>query len=48
MTSSAYITIAVVLLGIIAATIAGALIETPRNERGTRLRRWMKFQKTLK
>jgi peptidoglycan/LPS O-acetylase OafA/YrhL len=47
-TPAPYIAVAAVLAVTAAAMLAGSIIERPRNERGTRLRRWLRFHGTLK
>lgn len=47
-TPAAYIAVATVIAVTAAALLAGSMIERPRNERGTRLRRWLRFHETLK
>ena len=48
MTPASYIALATVLAVTAVALLAGSVIEKPRNERGTRLRRWLRFHETLK
>ena len=48
MTPASYIAIAVILTVTAFALLAGSAIEKPRNERGTRLRRWLRFHGALK
>ena len=48
MTPAAHIACVVTLLLIFGAFAIGNIIERPRNDRGTRLRRWLKFHGTLK
>jgi len=48
MTPATYIALATVLAVTAVAFLAGSVIEKPRNKRGTRLRRWLRFHETLK
>jgi hypothetical protein len=48
MTPAAHIACVCTLLLIFGAFAIGNIIERPRNDRGTRLRRWLKFHGTLK
>ena len=47
-TPAAYIALCLTLAATAVAFLAGSVIEKPRNERGTRLRRWLRFHETLK
>lgn len=48
MTPASYIAVCLTLAATAVAFLAGSLIEKPRNERGTRLRRWLRFHGVLK
>ena len=48
MTSASYIALAAVLTVTAFALLAGSVIEKPKNDRGTRLRRWLRFHGVLK
>lgn len=47
-TPASYIALATVLAATAVAFLAGSVIQKTRNERGTRLRRWLRFHETLK
>jgi len=47
-TPAAHIACVVTLLMIFGAFAIGNIVEKPRNERGIRLRRWLRFHGTLK
>ena len=48
MTPAAHIARVVTLMLIFGAFAIGNIVEKPRNERGVRLRRWLRFHQTLK
>ena len=48
MTPAAHIACVVTLLMIFGAFAIGNIVEKPRNERKTKLRRWLRFHGTLK